>query len=227
MPKPVAPLLPITASLLQAFGETLRLARRRRRLPAKQVAERAGMTPMTLRRLERGGPGVTMGAYAAVMQVLGIEQDLALLGKSDPIGRGLQDAEAIQTQRTRSRPSRREARQADTSPAAGPLADGERGRIPMGEADQDDVSARLHALVAALNRTDQQKALVALHHVLPGADPRGAVRTPDAPPAPIARSEPAPQAPAEGAALGTDPGFIRSEDLASLLVRAPAEDPGQ
>lgn len=47
---------------------------------------------MTLRSLERGGSGVTMGAYLAVMQVLGIESDLALLGQADPMGRELQDA---------------------------------------------------------------------------------------------------------------------------------------
>ena len=92
MAKTVAPLLPSTNDLLQRFGERLRLARRRRRLTAKQVAERAGMAPMTLRSLERGGAGVTMGAYLAVMQVLGLENDLDLLGAADPLGRELQDA---------------------------------------------------------------------------------------------------------------------------------------
>ncbi len=92
MAKTIAPLLPSTTELLQRFGERLRLARLRRRLTAKQVAERAGMAPMTLRSLERGRAGVTMGAYLAVMQVLGIEKDLDLLGAADPMGRELQDA---------------------------------------------------------------------------------------------------------------------------------------
>lgn len=92
MAKTIAPLLPSTSELLQRFGERLRLARLRRRLTAKQVAERAGMAPMTLRSLERGGAGVTMGAYLAVMQVLGIEKDLDLLGAADLMGRELQDA---------------------------------------------------------------------------------------------------------------------------------------
>jgi transcriptional regulator with XRE-family HTH domain len=92
MAKKTAPLLPSTDELLHRFGARLRLARQRRRLSAKQVAERAGMSPMTLRSLERGGSGVTMGAYLAVMQVLGIENDLDLLGKADPQGRELQDA---------------------------------------------------------------------------------------------------------------------------------------
>ncbi|MBI2801739.1 MAG: helix-turn-helix domain-containing protein [Gammaproteobacteria bacterium] len=92
MAKTIAPLLPSTTDFLQRFGERLRLARLRRRLTAKQVAERAGMAPMTLRSLERGGAGVTMGAYLTVMQVLGIEKDLDLLGAADPLGRELQDA---------------------------------------------------------------------------------------------------------------------------------------
>jgi transcriptional regulator with XRE-family HTH domain len=92
MAQKTAALLPITEELLHRFGDRLRLARLRRRLSAKQVAERAGMAPMTLRSLERGGSGVTIGAYLAVMQVLGIERDLDLVGHADPLGRELQDA---------------------------------------------------------------------------------------------------------------------------------------
>ena len=92
MAKKTAPLLPGSEALLRKLGDRLRLARLRRRLSSTQVAERAGMTRVTLRGIERGAAGATMGAYAAVMQVLGMEKDLDLLASADPLGRELQDA---------------------------------------------------------------------------------------------------------------------------------------
>ena len=87
MARKSAPLLPRTARLLTDLGERLKLARLRRRLTAKMVAERAGMSVMTLRSLESGGAGVTMGAYLSVMQVLGLERDLNKVGEADEMGR--------------------------------------------------------------------------------------------------------------------------------------------
>ncbi|MHC8336969.1 helix-turn-helix domain-containing protein [Pseudomonas sp. HLT2-19-2] len=101
MARKTAPLLPRIARLLTDLGERLKLARLRRRLTAKQVAERAGMSVMTLRSLESGGAGVTMGAYLSVMHVLGLEQDLNKLGALDQVGHHLQDGRL-----TRARPPR-------------------------------------------------------------------------------------------------------------------------
>jgi transcriptional regulator with XRE-family HTH domain len=122
MAKKTAPLLPSTDALLRQFSDRLRLARLRRRLPAKQVAEAAGMSPMTLRSLERGGSGVTIGAYLAVMQVLGIEDDLDLLAQADPVGRQLQDARLPASRPVaRAQPKTAPLRQHGADPAADEL----------------------------------------------------------------------------------------------------------
>ncbi|VWX63304.1 conserved hypothetical protein [Burkholderiales bacterium 8X] len=125
MAKKTAALLPSTEDLLHQLGDRLRLARLRRRLTAQQVCERAGMAPMTLRSLERGGSGVTMGAYLAVMQVLGIEKDLDLIGKADPVGRELQDAHLPAHARTQRRAV------AEVSPARSTLRKPEQATAPV------------------------------------------------------------------------------------------------
>ena len=86
---------PRLAKLLKDVGENIRLARLRRHLSTLLVAERAGMTRMTLRAIEKGEPTVSLGAYANVLFSLGLENDLTLLAKDDVLGRKLQDIELL------------------------------------------------------------------------------------------------------------------------------------
>lgn len=85
-------LLPRLTRLLGGFGENLKLARLRRKYSADSVAQRAGITRRTLSKVEQGDPGVALGVYARVMQVLRLEGDLSLLAVDDVLGRKLQDA---------------------------------------------------------------------------------------------------------------------------------------
>ena len=93
MGKPPTLLLPRLRRLLTQIGTNLRLARLRRRFSAETVAQRAGISRKTLYRAEQGDPGVALGVYARVLQVLRLEQDLARLAADDELGRKLQDAE--------------------------------------------------------------------------------------------------------------------------------------
>ena len=83
---------PAVRRVLAELGHNIRLARQRRKLPAELVAERAGMSRPTLRGIERGDAGVTLGAIANVLHSLGLEKDLALVARDDQLGRKLEDS---------------------------------------------------------------------------------------------------------------------------------------
>ena len=89
------PLLPRLTKILEGLGEDIKLARLRRRLSAVQVAERAGISRATLWQIEQGLPNVSMGYYAQVLFVLGLEKNLSIMAADDELGRKLQDAEIL------------------------------------------------------------------------------------------------------------------------------------
>lgn len=91
MPKVKINLLPSAHSILNQFGENIRMARLRRKLSTEQVAERAGIGRKTLWQIEKGSPSVAMGAYYQVLFVLGLEKDLLKVASDDVLGRKLQD----------------------------------------------------------------------------------------------------------------------------------------
>jgi len=85
-------LLPTAAKILMTLGENIRLARKRRKLTEKQVAERADIARSTLQLIEKGEAGVSMSSYLQVLFVLGLEKDFLNVASEDPLGRKLQDA---------------------------------------------------------------------------------------------------------------------------------------
>lgn len=97
MSRKTAPLSPTLEDILKTLGENIKLARLRRKITTTMLSERAGMGRITLRKVERGDSGVTLGAYASTLFSLGLEKDLLLIGKDDPLGRRLQDADLPHT----------------------------------------------------------------------------------------------------------------------------------
>lgn len=91
MAKNAPPLFPPLLHQLEELGTRVRLARLRRRFTAESVASRAGITRMTLYKVEKGDPGVRLGVLASVLRVLNLQADLDILAKDDELGRKLQD----------------------------------------------------------------------------------------------------------------------------------------
>jgi transcriptional regulator with XRE-family HTH domain len=56
---------------LRSLGENISIARKRRRMTIKRLAEAASVAPETIRRLEKGEPGVSVGTLVMVLLVLG------------------------------------------------------------------------------------------------------------------------------------------------------------
>jgi DNA-binding XRE family transcriptional regulator len=92
-------LLPKARKILTEVGENIKLARLRRKLSSEQVAQRANIGRTTLYHIEKGDPGVSIGAYLQVMMALRLGEDFLLLAKDDELGRKLQDAKLITKER--------------------------------------------------------------------------------------------------------------------------------
>ncbi|MCD8525044.1 MAG: helix-turn-helix domain-containing protein [Gammaproteobacteria bacterium] len=78
---------------LRKLGQDINDARRRHRITAQLMAERAGLSRSTVGKIEKGDPTTSMGSYGAVLFVLGMEKRLGDLVDSmhDLIGRRLED----------------------------------------------------------------------------------------------------------------------------------------
>lgn len=67
---------------LVRLGQQIRARRKALRINATAAAEAAGMSRVTLHRIENGEPSVTMGAYVNAMAALGLEFGILAPAKS-------------------------------------------------------------------------------------------------------------------------------------------------
>ena len=65
--------------VLRKMGARIKKARLRRNIRLELLAERAGISKGTLSAIEKGVPTVSIGAYAAVLFLLGLEKDFELV----------------------------------------------------------------------------------------------------------------------------------------------------
>ena len=92
---------------LKKLGADIRDARKRRRITTALMAERIGVTRLTLAKIERGEPGVSMGSYAMALYVLGKLDALENMidRAQDTLGLDLEDERLPQRVRVPKKPT--------------------------------------------------------------------------------------------------------------------------
>ena len=86
-----ATLFPKNKRFLTQLGENIKLACKRRGFTQTLIADRTGLSRLTIRKIEQGDPSVSMGHYVVVLSILGLVEDLTLVALDDKLGRKLQD----------------------------------------------------------------------------------------------------------------------------------------
>ena len=78
----------VVESAVRELGQAIRVGRIRRRQSAQDFASRLGVTLPTLRKLERGEPGVALATFVTALWLIGLLDRLRDLAKpeSDVVG---------------------------------------------------------------------------------------------------------------------------------------------
>jgi len=90
-----AQVFPKNRETLSLLGENIKLACKRRGYSQSLIAERTGLSRLTVRKIEQGNPTVSIGHYVLVLSVLGLAENLGHVASDDELGRKLQDIKLI------------------------------------------------------------------------------------------------------------------------------------
>ena len=90
-----AAVFPKNRQMLALLGENIKLAGKRRGYTQSLIAERTGLSRLTVRKIEQGDPTVSIGHYVAVLSVLGLVEDFGRVASDDELGRKLQDIKLL------------------------------------------------------------------------------------------------------------------------------------
>ena len=94
-----AVIFPKNRKILNALGENLTLAMKRRGITQDMMHKRTGISKPTLRKIAKGNSSVSIGHYVSVLAALGLLGDLAKVALDDELGRKLQDIELLKKNR--------------------------------------------------------------------------------------------------------------------------------
>ncbi len=86
-----APIFPKNKKVLLLMGENIKLACKRRGYSQSLIAERTGLSRLTVRKIQQGDSTVSIGHYVSVLSTLGLVEDFAKVANDDVLGRKLQD----------------------------------------------------------------------------------------------------------------------------------------
>lgn len=86
-------------NILQRLGLAIKLARKRRKILARQVAERAGISRKTLWMIESGTDAVSIGTVIDVLAVLGLAEETVKGAEKDEFGYRLMDIRTLTKKR--------------------------------------------------------------------------------------------------------------------------------
>ena len=86
-----ASIFPKNQKVLSLLGENIKIACKRRAYSQSLIAERTGLSRLTVRKSQQGESTVSIGHYLTVLSVLGLAEDFAKVARDDELGRKLQD----------------------------------------------------------------------------------------------------------------------------------------
>lgn len=99
MPRKTVILEPNTEDKLKKMGHRIKKARLRRNISAEMISKQAGIGESTFYAIEHGVSTVSLGAYAAVLSALGLNDDLDSIAVDEEAKKQLYEQNLVKRKR--------------------------------------------------------------------------------------------------------------------------------
>ena len=90
---------PNTEEKLKKMGQRIKKARLRRNISAEMISKQAGIDESTFYAIEHGVSTVSLGAYAAVLSILGLNNDLDSIAVDEEAKKQLYEQNLVKRKR--------------------------------------------------------------------------------------------------------------------------------